>query len=211
MSLSALYYRYKYSSYDLNLESILWKLLQNDCNSTFVLNASLCCIIVVLSILQYYFFSQFKWNVCWSGPSLLWVYIKFSYTFFRASEQADRSVLIILKVIQWWAVTLLVVPFTFFSVSLGSQLGGLQIRCIISSQSRRTIICLMGRSHFFHLDVQYNCWLQCGKVPNIIIFNMFLGQRAHWKHIRELPLSNTLRQSDLCRCWLLSLGCEIIS
>lgn len=91
------------------------------------------------------FFSQFKWNVCWSGPSLLWVDIRFSYTFFRANEQADRSVLIILKVIQWWAVTLLVVPFTFLSVSLGSQLGGLQIRCIISSQSRRIIICLMGR------------------------------------------------------------------
>lgn len=96
---------------------IWWKLLQNDCNSTFVWNASLCCIIVVLSILC---FSQFKWNVCWSGPSLLWVDIRFSYTFFRANEPSDRSVLIILKVIQWWAVTLLVVPFTFFSVSLGS-------------------------------------------------------------------------------------------
>lgn len=90
-------------------------------------------------------FSQFKWNVCWSGPSLLWVDIRFSYTFFRANEQADRSALIILKVIQWWAVILLVVPFTFFSVSLGSQLGGLQIRCIISSQSRRIIICLKRR------------------------------------------------------------------
>lgn len=154
--------------------------------------------------------------MCWSGPSLLWVDIRFSYTFFRANEQPDRSVLIILKVIQWWAVTLLVVPFTFFSVSLGAQLGGLQIRCIISSQSRRIIICVMGRMilvlpFFFHLDIQYNYWSLCGKVPNIIIFNMFLGQRAHWKHICERPLSNTLRQIDLYRCWLLSLGCEIIS
>ncbi len=94
-----------------------------------------------------YYSSSFnpKWNVCWSGPPLLWVDIRFSSTFFRANEPSDRSVLIILKVIRWWAVTLLVVPFTFFSVSLGSQLGELQIRCIISSQSRRTIICLMGR------------------------------------------------------------------
>jgi len=89
--------------------------------------------------------------------SLLWVDIRFSYSFFRANEQADRSVIIILKLIRWWAVTMLVIPFTFFSVSLGSQLGELQIRCIISRQSRRIVICLMGRMilvlQVFHLDI----------------------------------------------------------